>query len=101
MLIYKGGGYKVSACICLSIACAGLSSFDLLFSKVWGDSTCNCRKKPSLIGQLSSGAKTASCSETGNSQNTPIQDFIHVSMHNPATVYIWNDLIHTGNALGL
>jgi len=22
-------------------------------------------------------------------------------MHNPATVYIWNDFIHIGNALGL
>ena len=25
----------------------------------------------------------------------------HIYMHNPAIVYIWNDFIHIGNALGL
>ena len=29
----------------------------------------------------------------------PVQKTIY--MHNPAIVYIWNDFIQTGNALGL
>src|SRR6218665_525702 len=68
-----------SVCVCLNIACASLSSFDLLFSKVWE----RLQKSPlhSLIGQLSGvGLK-----------RPPVA----------AIVYIWNDFIHTGNALGL
>src|SRR6218665_1383746 len=43
-----------SVCICLNIACAGLSSFDLLFSKVWERlETAERSPLPSLIGQLS------------------------------------------------
>src|SRR6218665_2919820 len=46
-----------SVCVCLNIVCAGLNSFDLLFSKVWERLERN--PLPSLIGQLS---KSASCS---------------------------------------
>src|SRR6218665_676546 len=28
-------------------------------------------------------------------------NIIYIYMHNPAIVYIWNDFIHIGNALGL
>src|SRR6218665_2732151 len=41
-------------CVCLNIACAGLSSFDLLFSKVW--ERLERSPLPSLIGQLSESA---------------------------------------------
>ena len=53
-----------SVCVCLNIACAGLSSFYLLFSK-----------KPSplsdrtVIEDRALRSKTASCRETGNSQH--------------------------------
>jgi len=44
------------------------------FPKCGNDWTCNCRKKPSLIGVGVLRPKTASCSETGNSQNTMTAD---------------------------
>src|SRR6218665_4213947 len=53
----------------LKICPAGLSSFDLLFSKVWDR----------LNSQLPKEALSP--------------------MHNPAIVYIWNDFIHIGTAL--
>ena len=69
-----------SVCVCLNIACAGLSSFDLLFSKVWE------RLERSPLSPLSN------------------RTVIGVGLKRPpvaAIVYIWNDFIHTGNALGL
>ena len=67
-----------SVCVCLNIACAGLSSFDLLFSQSVGTT----RKKPSPVSN---------------------RTVIGVGLKRPpvaAIVYIWNDFIHTGNALG-
>src|SRR6218665_77358 len=43
-----------SVCICLNIVCAGLNSFDLLFSKVW--ERLQRSPLPSIIGQLSESA---------------------------------------------
>ena len=43
-----------SVCVCLNIACAGLSSFDLLFPKVW--ERLERSPLPSVIGQLSESA---------------------------------------------
>src|SRR6218665_915535 len=45
-----------SVCVCLNIACAGLSSFDLLFSKV--SEQLERSPIPSLIGQLSESANS-------------------------------------------
>src|SRR6218665_3242534 len=76
-----------SVCVCLHIACTGLSSFDLLFSKVW--ERLERSPLPSLIGQLSA-YRTGYRTGVGLKQ-PPVA----------AIVYIRNDFIHTGNALGL
>src|SRR6218665_3428216 len=58
-----------SFCVCLNIACAGLSSFDLLFSKVWERLNSQLPKETdrTVIGDGVLRPKTASCRETGNS----------------------------------
>src|SRR6218665_3261889 len=64
-----------SVCVCLNIACAGLSSFDLLFSKVWERLDSQLLKKSNslsyrtVIGDSILRPRMASCSETGNLQH--------------------------------
>jgi len=59
-----------SVCVCLNIACAGLSSFDLLFSKEWERLNSQLPKEArfdrTVIRDGVLGPKTASCSKTGN-----------------------------------
>src|SRR6218665_3854604 len=115
---------SASACVCLAPA------FLLLiwsFKKCGNDSTRNCRKKPSplsnrtVIGDGFLMPKTASCSKTVGRQFTGHYDSrccrlcsFHHNMKNrlmmkapmqktlyTALVYICNDFIHAGNALGL
>ena len=69
-----------SVWVCLNIACAGLYSFDLLSSKVWE----RLERSPSPLSNrtvIGVGLKRA-----------PVAAIVYI---------IWNDFIHTGNALGL
>src|SRR6218665_4020392 len=60
-----------SVCVSLNIACAGLSSFVLLFSKVWDRLNSQLPKEAlsnrTVIGDGVLRPKTTSCRETGNS----------------------------------
>src|SRR6218665_2489191 len=122
----------VTSTVCLSVCISlnnyflrGLSSFDLLFSKVWERLDSQLPKEAlsnrTVIGDSILRPKTASCSEAVGRQFTAHYDGRHCSLytlyHNinsrlmvkapmqktlyTAIVYICNDFIHTGNALDL
>src|SRR6218665_3753276 len=69
-----------SACICLNIACTVLSSFDLLFSKVWEQLDSQLPKETlslsnrTIFGDGVLRPKTASCSKTVGKKFTAHDD---------------------------
>src|SRR6218665_1151286 len=72
-----------SVCVYLNIVCAGLNSFDLLFSKVWE----RLERSP-----LPSDVDLSNRTVIGVGLKRPPL---------PTIIYIWNDFIHIGNVLGL